>query len=59
MPECLTPKHVSFILLRFAFGIVPPLVTCGKDERLSIGEGLTNSRRFLPASSLATPTTLG
>jgi hypothetical protein len=52
-------KHVFFLLLWFAFGIVPPLVTRGKDERLSIGERLTNSRCFLPASSLATHTTLG
>jgi len=43
----------------FPFGIVPPLVTRGKNERLPIGKGLTDSGCFLPASSLATPTTLG
>ena len=42
----------------FAFGVVPPLVTRGKDERLSIGEGLTDSRSFLPRPALATPTAL-
>ena len=49
----------SFLLIRFAFGIVAPLVTRGKDERLPIGEGLTDSRGFLPTSSLPTYITFG
>jgi hypothetical protein len=39
--------------MRFAFGVVPPLVTCGKNEHLSISEGLTNGSSLFSCPPLA------
>src|SRR2546428_5201240 len=50
-------KHVLCCLVWFAFGVMPPLVTCRKDDGLPTGERLSNGRRLFPCPSLATPAT--